>query len=268
MSQLSEPNELRPVLRQDIDGAIAVLRLDRPGRLNAIGSDTIALLHRALDGVEADRRVRAVVVTGEGRAFSAGADITELDRMETAHDFARFVRSLSECFGRLARLPLPSIAAVEGIAFGGGFELAMACDLCVAGESARFAVPEIRLGLLPAATGTQRLARLLPAAVAKNLLMTGEPLAASDARRWGLVNRLAPAGGALDAALDMARRLAAAPPLALAAAKRLVDEGAELPFDTAVGLERDAVALLFATADRQEGVTAFLEKRSPEFTGS
>ena len=133
----------------DVDDGVAVLTLDRPGRLNAIGSDTVALLHDALDAIEADPAVRVVVVTGEGRAFSAGADITELDGLQTAHDFARFVRSLTDSFGRLARLPQPSIAAVDGLALGGGFELALACDLRIAGDGARFGVPEVRLGPAP-----------------------------------------------------------------------------------------------------------------------
>jgi enoyl-CoA hydratase len=256
-----------PVLHSEVEDGIATLTLDRPGRFNAIGSDTVALLHDALDAIEKEGTVRVVVVAGQGRAFSAGADITELDRLKTAHDFARFVRSLADSFGRLARLPLPSIAAVDGLALGGGFELALACDLRIAGAEARFGVPEVRLGLLPAAAGTQRLARLLPAAVAKQLLMTGEALSADEALRWGLVNQVVPAGEAQATATELARSLAAGPPLALAAAKRLVADGVELPFDTAVGLERDAVALLFATSDRQEGVTAFLEKRPPHFTG-
>jgi enoyl-CoA hydratase len=256
-----------PVLRWETSDAIAVLTLDRPGRLNAIGTDTVALLHDAIDAIERDAAVRVVVVTGEGRAFSAGADITELDGLQSAHDFARFVRSLTDAFGRLARLTQPSIAAVDGLALGGGCELALACDLRVAGDGARFGVPEVRLGLLPAAAGTQRLARLLPGAVAKHLLMTGEPLGADDALRWGLVNRVVPAGEALAMSLELAKSLATGPPIALAAAKRLVDEGVELPFDTAVGLERDAVAMLFTTDDRREGVAAFLEKRQPVFTG-
>ena len=256
-----------PVLRCDVDDGVAVLTLDRPGRLNAIGSDTVGLLDDALVAIETDPAVRVVVVTGHGRAFSAGADITELDRLQTAHDFARFVRSLTDTFGRLSTLPQPSIAAVDGLALGGGFELALACDLRIAGDGARFGVPEVRLGLLPAAAGTQRLARLLPAAVAKHLLMTGERLSAEEALRWGLVNRVVPAGEALAASLELARSLATGPPMALAAAKRLVDEGVELPFGTAVGLERDAVAMLFTTDDRKEGVAAFLEKRQPTFTG-
>jgi enoyl-CoA hydratase len=266
MSERSERSEA-PVLGSAVDGSVAILTLDRPGRLNAIGSDTISLLQDALDAIEDNPELRVVVVTGEGRAFSAGADITELDRLHTSHDFARFVRTLTDSFGRLARLPQPSIAAVDGLALGGGFELALACDLRIAGEGARFGVPEVRLGLLPGASGTQRLARLLPPSIAKQLLMTAEMLTADDALRWGLVNRVVPAGEALAASLELARSLAIGPPKALAAAKRLVDEGTEMPFDTAVGLEREVVAMLFATDDRQEGVAAFLEKRQPTFTG-
>ena len=256
-----------PALTVTAHDGVAVFTLDRPGRLNAIGSDTVELLDLAVDHVVSDVSVRAVVVTGAGRAFSAGADITELDRLAGPGDFARFVHSLTDSFGRLARLPQPTIAAVDGLALGGGFELALSCDLRIAGEGARFGVPEVRLGLLPAATGTQQLTRLLPAAIAKQLLMTGEPITAEEAWRWGLVNRVVPAGEALSAALELARSLGSGPPLALATAKRLVDEGRDLPFAHAVGLERDAVALLFDTDDRREGVAAFLAKRPPVFSG-
>ena len=255
------------VLRCDVSDGVAVLTLDRPGRLNAIGSDTVALLNDALDAIEADPTVRVVVVTGEGKAFSAGADITELDTLETAHDFARFVRSLTDAsdawLACRSRASPPSTGWRSAAASSWPSPATCGSPATALGS----ACPEVRLGLLPAAAGTQRLARLLPAAVAKHLLMTGEPLSADDALRWGLVNRVVPAGTALEASLDVARSLATGPPRALATAKRLVDEGVELPFDTAVGLERDAVALLFATDDRREGVAAFLEKRQPTFTG-
>jgi enoyl-CoA hydratase len=167
----------------------------------------------------------------------------------------------------LARCPKPSVAAIHGVALGGGLELALACDLRVAEDGARLGVPEIKLGVLPGAGGTARLPRLLPKAVAKQLLLSGEPLSAADAHRLGLVNEVVPAGTALDAALALASRLAALPPLALAAAKRLVDEGATLPLDAAVTFERETVSMLFGTADRVEGVRAFLDKRSPTFEG-
>ena len=159
------------------------------------------------------------------------------------------------------------MAALHGVALGGGLELALACDLRVADDTARLGVPEIKLGLLPGAGGTARLPRLLPKAIAKQMLLTGAPLSAADAHRLGLVNEVVPAGGALDAALALAASLSSLPPLALAAAKRLVDEGAAMPLRSAITLERETVAMLFGTEDRVEGVRAFLEKREPTFQG-
>src|SRR3954447_5891723 len=194
------------ILRHECRGRVAVLTLDRPERLNAIGSDTVALLHQALDRIEADADTRAIVVTGEGRAFSAGADISELDTLHDGADFARFVTGLTDVFGRLAACATPSIAAINGIALGGGCELALACDLRLAAPNARLGVPEIKLGLLPGAAGTQRLARLLPIAVAKHMLMTGAPLSADAALGFGLLNGVH--DDVLAAAMDLARALA------------------------------------------------------------
>jgi enoyl-CoA hydratase len=252
-------------LRFERDGQVALLTLDRPARLNAIGSDTVAELHEHLDLIEADADLRAIVVTGEGRAFSAGADITELNTLHDGHDFARFVKNLTDAYDRLAASPVPSIAAINGIAFGGGCELALACDLRLAAPGARLGVPEVKLGLLPAAGGSQRLARFLPAAVAKQLLMTGAALSAADALQFGLVNAVHE--DVVAAALALGRALAAGPPRALAAAKHLVDVGGELDLRDGIALERETVAQLFDSADRREGIAAFLEKRPAHFTG-
>lgn len=246
---------------------VGVITLRRADRLNALSSAVAAALHDAIAAVEADEAVRAIVVAGEGKAFCAGADISELDTLDGPHDFSSFVRALTDAFDALARCPKPSVAAIHGVAFGGGLELALACDLRVAEEDARLGVPEIKLGLLPGAGGTARLPRLLPKAVAKQLLLTGEPLVAADAHRLGLVNEVVPAGEAVTAAVGLAGRLASLPPLALAAAKRLVDEGATLPLDAAITFERETVSMLFGTADRVEGVCAFLDKRPPSFDG-
>jgi len=253
------------ILRFESRGRVAVVTLDRPERLNAIGSDTVALLHDALDRIEADDAMRAIVVTGAGRAFSAGADISELDSFRSPHDFSRFVKALTDVFGRLAACSVPSIAAINGIALGGGCELALACDLRIAGPNARLGVPEIKLGLLPGAAGTQRLARLLPTAIAKHLLMTGDMLSADDAARYGVVNAVA--DDALGAACELAERIASGPPAAIAAAKRLVDIGGELSLEAGITLERETVSMLFASADRVEGIAAFTQKRPPTFTG-
>ncbi len=249
------------------EGAIAVVTLTRPDRLNAIGTDTISALDAALVELESDDEVRAFVITGEGRAFCAGADLGELSGLEGATGFARFVRTFTDVLDRLEQHPKPSIAAIDGAALGGGLELALACDLRVAGDDARLGVPEIKLGLLPGAGGTQRLPRLLPRGIALQLLLTGAPLGAVDAHRLGLVNELSGEMPALAVAERQAREIAAGPPLAHRAAKHLVQRGALLPLADAIDLERQTVAELFATDDAAEGLDAFRAKRRPEFRG-
>ena len=261
-SPTSPPAE---VLHVEQWGRVALFTLDRPGRLNALGSDTAAQLQAALDLVEADPELRAIVITGAGRAFSAGADITELEGLASPADFTRFIKGLTDAADRLAACAVPSIAAINGLALGGGLELALACDLRLAAPSAKLGVPEIRLGLLPGAAGTQRLARELPSVVAKYLLMTGEPISAAQALGYGLLNEVAE--DVLTAAMALAERLAEGPPQSLAAAKRLVDVGLTMPLASGIVLERETVAGLFATEDRVEGLAAFLEKRPPRFQG-
>ena len=247
--------------------AIALVILTAPERLNAIGTETLAALDAALTTFESDDSVRAFVVTGEGRAFCAGADIDELSGLDGAAGFARFVRAFTDVLDRLERHPKPSVAAIDGAALGGGLELALACDLRVASDRARLGVPEIKLGLLPGAGGTQRLPRLLPHGVALQMLLTGAPLGPADAHRLGLVNELSGDSPARAVAARLARALAAGPPLALAAAKHLVQRGATLPLTEAIDLEREIVAGLFATEDAAEGLEAFRAKRTPEFRG-
>jgi enoyl-CoA hydratase len=246
---------------------VGLITLDRAERLNTITSEMAIELIDAVKSLEDDTSVGALLVAGEGKAFCAGADITELDSLDGPHDFANFVAGLTAALGALAACRKPSVAALHGVAFGGGLELALACDLRVADETARLGVPEIKLGLLPGATGTARLPRMLPKAIAKQLLLTGDPLSAGDAYRLGLVNDVVSAGAALDAAIALATKLAALPPLALAAAKRLVDEGAAMPMASAIAFERETVSMLFASEDRVEGLRAFLEKRPGQFKG-
>jgi enoyl-CoA hydratase len=253
------------VLRIDRTGRVAVLTLARPERLNAIGTPTVEALAAALIDLGADDEVGALVVTGEGKAFSAGADIAEFSAFQRPAEFAAFIHRFTDTYAELQRLAKPSVAAINGVAFGGGFELALACDLRIAASGARLGVPEIKLGLLPGAGGTARLTRMLPPAVAKQLLLTGEPLTATDAHRLGLVNEVVPDGGALDRGVQLASGLAALPAQALAAAKRLVDEGVDMPLAAAVTFERETVSMLFGTDDRAEGVAAFLGKRAPAF---
>jgi enoyl-CoA hydratase len=255
------------VVRSTRRGAVALLTLDGPDRLNAIGQSTLAQLRVALADVAADSGVRAVVITGAGKAFSAGADLSEIGSLAGPAEFADSIRAFTDTYALLDALRKPTIASIDGIAFGGGLELALACDLRVGSRTARLGLPEIKLGLLPGAGGTQRISRLLPTGVAKELLLTGEALDADRAFHLGLLNEVTEPGKALDAALVLADKLVALAPLALAAAKDLVADGRELPLDAAVVLERDAVARLFGTNDRVEGIAAFREKRPPAFRG-
>ena len=254
------------VVRLERRERVAVVTLTRPDRMNAVNRATLQELDRILTALDGDPGVGAVVVTGAG-TFCAGADITELAELDGPDDFARFLREFTDVLARLEAHPTPSIAAIDGVAFGGGLELALACDLRVASDAARLGVPEVKLGLLPGAGGSQRLPRLLPQGVALHMLLTGAPLGAIDAHRLGLLNALSGEEPALAAAERLARDLAAGPPLAHAAAKRLVHDGVALPLRDAITLEREVVAGLYATGDAREGITAFREKRTPTFLG-
>ena len=244
---------------------VAIVTLDRAERVNAIGTETVEALASAIADVAADTSVGSLVITGSGRAFSAGADIAEFAGFGDAAEFEAFIAFMATTFSAIQALAKPSVAAVNGMALGGGFELALACDLRIAAAGARLGVPEIKLGLLPGAGGTARLTRMLPPGPAKQLLLTGEPVTAAEALRLGLVNEVVDDGAVLDRAVAVAAKLAALPERALAAAKHLVDEGVTLSLDGAIALERRMVTALFATPDREEGVAAFLEKRSPRF---
>jgi enoyl-CoA hydratase/carnithine racemase len=255
------------MLRTERKDGYAVVVLDAPERLNAIGSETLAELNKTLDGLVADAGVRCLVVTGEGRAFSAGANIAEFAGFDTPVQFQDFLHDMTDTYARLERLRMPVIAAVNGFAFGGGLELVLSCDIRIAARSAWLGLPEIKLGILPGAGGTQRIIRQLPRAVAMHMMMTGEPVSSDEALHHGLVNRVVDDGAALAAAEELAASLATMPPLALAAAKRLVTLGASLDLDAAITFERETVGVLFGTNDGREGRQAFLEKRGASFTG-
>jgi enoyl-CoA hydratase len=256
------------VVRSEVrSGGVGVLTLARPDRLNSVSSAVSDGISHAVASFASDDSVRAVVVAGEGKVFCAGADIAEFSKLDGPAAFAAFLARLTDSFDALASCPKPSVAALHGVALGGGLELALACDLRVAEEGTRLGVPEIKLGLLPGAAGTVRLPRLVPAPVARRMLLTGEPILAEEALRLGLVAEVVPAGGAFDTAVGLAARLAMLPPVALAAAKRLLAAGLGLPEAAALDLERQTVSMLFATDDRAEGVAAFLEKRPPSFRG-
>lgn len=247
-------------------GRIAVVTLDRAERLNAINRTLYTELGAFFDQVSS-ATADVVVLTGAGRAFAAGADITDYTTM-TLHEFSAFQRLGRSVMERIERLPLPVLAAVNGYALGGGFELALACDVIIASEQARFGLPEAKLALLPGGGGTQRLPRAVGPYVARRLLFSGEIVDARRAYELGFVTEVAPPGQALDATLALAEQILANGPLAVRMAKRIVAEGLEAALPTALSLEMDATAHLFLTADKQEGIAAFLEKRPPRFQGS
>jgi enoyl-CoA hydratase len=255
------------VLRVELRDRIAVLTLDRPGQLNAIGSKTVEQLTRALNELRDNDDVRALVVTGAGRAFSAGADIGEIESFTAPRQFHSFVQQLTDAYALLEDFPKPSIAAVHGFAFGGGLELALACDLRVAERGARLGLPEMKLGVLPGAGGTQRLPRLIPPAIAKQMILTGEPIDAERAHALGLVNELAEPGEVLGVAEALAAGLTAGAPLALAAGKRLINYGLGMDLEAAISYERETVSVLFSTEDQAEGLKAFRERRPGDFRG-
>ena len=251
----------------ETDGALGVLTLNRQERLNAINREMTGELQDLAARLETDGGVRVLIVTGAGRAFCAGADIKE--RAERLDDMAaaRTSAVLSPTFRRLERLPQVSVAAVNGVAAGGGLELAMACDLRIASTEARMALPELTLGILPGAGGTQRLPRLVGPARAKEMMLFGKFIDAATAEAWGLVNAVAAPGGLLTEARAWAARLLEMPPLSIASIKNAVNVAMDVDLDSGIQYEQRCSAMLALTEDRREGHTAFAEKRPPVFVG-
>lgn len=246
---------------------LAVVTIARPKKLNALNGDTLRELGRALDELEADPEVRVLILTGEGeKAFVAGADIGELKDVD-ARAGAELARRGQRLFRRFERSRLVTLAAVNGFALGGGCELALSCDMRIAAENAVFGLPEVTLGIIPGYGGTQRLPRLVGRGVALDLILTGRKMKADEALRIGLVNRVVPAGALLEEAGNVARAILAVGPLAVEAARRCVDRGLELGLDDGLEVEALEFGNLCSSADRTEGMTAFLEKRAPIFRG-
>ena len=256
------------ILTMEFDGPIAILTLNRPAVLNALNADLLALLEETLDAFTGDPSLRAVILTGAGdRAFAAGADIAELAALDGAVAGEHKARTGQRVTRLLEALPVPVIAAVNGFALGGGCELAMACDFRIASENAKFGQPEVNLGVPPGYGGTQRTTRLLGSGMALYLCLTGEMIDAAEALRIGLVQRVVPQAELRAEAVRIAKGIAAKAPLAVAAVKRAIREGAALPLAEGLALEALHFATMVTTSDFREGTRAFLDKRKPVFEG-
>jgi enoyl-CoA hydratase len=245
---------------------IATITVNRPDKLNALNDATIAELGVAIDEARSRDDVGGVLLTGAGRAFVAGADISELES-QTPLEAARRARAGQQIFRRFETSPKPVVAALNGFALGGGCELAMACHVRVASESAKFGQPEVKLGIVPGYGGTQRLPRLVGRGAALRLLLTGELIGAAEAFRLGLVDQVVAPDALIETATNLLRAMLANAPLALAGCIEALDRGAELSIDEGCAIESDQFGLLSSTSDMREGMRAFLEKRSPVFTG-
>jgi enoyl-CoA hydratase len=247
---------------------IAIITLNRPGVLNTLSQATVDELDAAIDELGADESVRAIIITGAGeKAFAAGADIKELHALQSATEAAEFIGRRHRFLFKLAKLPKPVIAALNGYALGGGCELAMACDIRIAAETARLGQPEINVGMIPGTGGTQRLLRLVGPGMAKYLIMTGDHISAQEALRIGLVEMVVPSEKLMDEAKAVATKLAAKPPIAMALIKQAIAMGMEMGLEDGCAHEVALFGLVCATEDRVEGTSAFLEKRQPEFRG-
>jgi enoyl-CoA hydratase len=246
------------------DGPVAIVTLNRPHQLNALSYGLVKDLCLAMESLDQDHEVRAIVLSGGEKVFAAGADIKE---MANAGPFDEPISGRLSYRDRINKISKPVIAAVSGYALGGGCELAMSCDIIIASETARFGQPEVNIGIIPGSGGTQRLTHIVGKHRAMEMILTGEPINADDAQRLGLVTRVVPVELLLDEAKGIAKKIAAKPPLAVRHAKEAVLKAANTGLDDGLDFERKSFYTLFASEDRKEGMTAFLEKRQPVFRG-
>ena len=247
-----------------VDERVGVAQLNRPKALNALNRELMTELMTALDAFDADPAIGCMVVTGSARAFAAGADIKE---MAGATPARMMTGSFIDLWDRLQRIGKPVIAAVSGFALGGGCELAMACDMIVASETAQFGQPEINLGVIPGAGGTQRMTLAVGKALAMEMVLNGRYLSADEAQRYGLVNRVYPVELYLEEAVRLANEIAARAPVALRLAKEAINATFEMPLRAGLDHERRLFYLLFSTDDQKEGMDAFINKRPPQWVG-
>jgi len=249
----------------EIANNIALLKVNRPQAMNALNQEVLLELLAAFQELEKDVNVHAIILTGEGKAFVAGADIKEMVGL-TAQEARRFSKSGHTLMETMGSIGKPIIAAINGFALGGGMELALACDFIFASEDAKFGQPEINLGIIPGFGGTQRLARLIGKAQAKELIYTGQMIGAQEAKELGIVNKVFPAGALLAEAQKAASTIASKGAWTLRLAKSAIESGYDLDIKSGCQIEGDSFGLCFSHPDQKEGMTAFLEKRKPAFT--
>ena len=251
-------------IRCEKQDGIAIVTIDRPEALNALNSTVITELEQVVAALESDRDVRCLILTGEGRSFVAGADIGEMSTL-TKEGGEAFGKHGNDVFRAIETLPIPTIAAVNGFALGGGCELALSCDIILASEKAKFGQPEVGLGITPGFSGTQRLPRRVGVAKAKELIFSGKMIKADEAEKIGLVNAVFAPEALMDGALEMAKSFTKNAPIAVKYAKACIDRGMQMDIDDGIAIENELFAMCFATADQKEGMGAFLEKRPANF---
>lgn len=245
-------------------GSIGIATIHRPEALNALNGQVLDELKALIDDVERDEELRALIITGAGRSFAAGADIGAQSELDVAGGRSWGIFG-SKLFRRIELLEIPTIAAVNGFALGGGCELAMSCDIILAGEKAKFGQPEVGLGITPGFSGTQRLPRRVGIGMAKELIYTGNMIDAKEAERIGLANRVVPKDELMDEAVALAEKIIGNAPIAVKYSKAAIDRGMDMDIDNGIKAENELFAMCFATEDQKEGMKAFLEKREASF---
>ena len=253
-----------PTIRYEKQDNIGIITINRPEALNALNTAVFNELEPLVGEIERDASLAALIITGEGRSFVAGADIGEQCPMDLEAG-RKWARRGSSVFRRIEKLEIPTIAAVNGFALGGGCELALTCDIILASEKAKFGQPEVGLGITPGFSGTQRLPRRVGIGKAKELIFSGKMIKADEAKTIGLVNEVYAPEALMDAALEMARSFTKNAPIAVKYAKACIDRGMQMDLDDGIALENEMFAMCYATADQKEGMTAFLEKRPAVF---
>jgi len=252
-------------IKVELENRVAVVTINRPRALNALNSQVIEELAETVKSIQQDNDIEVVIITGEGKAFVAGADIKEMEAYSPVQA-AAYASKANQVFRMLELMNKPVIAALNGFALGGGCELALACDIRIASEFGKFGQPEVGLGITPGFGGTQRLSRLVGIGMAKELIFTGNIIDSTEALRIGLVNRVVPAAKLLDTAKALASKISHNGQLAVGYAKQAINRGTETDLDTALALETNLFSLCFSTEDQKEGMQAFVEKRKPNFS--